>query len=487
MYEDMDIMSKRERKAREEVIRVTISEKKGNLAEKFGLYREAAKTLVSYEKKLIAAEKALRKKATPRNTVRFDQYTAEMTVACKNFKQAEEGVYEAMEIVHEDYIALEDLTEPETSKAKVRAEYAKFSDMMAKRMADIEMYTSVVDIDSFLPPEEEVEEEPVEEVVEAEEVDEPVEEVADEPAAEVPAQPQAKIAPVSLDVTEIVEKAIAATLQRFIIAFDKRIDAFLADHEVNIPESAIRPAPSVVAVPLEVKPNEGGAVAVDATVVDGVNNEKINGMVDTLKALAESLDAAVAGVDSMTAKVAETGALQKQTNEMQRSTLREQKGIQVNQKVLSQDQLQVAQDQAMLVDAQFAILEQQNALTEAQQALAEAQQAVSENHAVLEDSMREVLLSQKDIIDAQQQIITANNKNITAQTEVNNRQAETVALQKEALANQKRILREQKALNEKQKVATEAAPKKARAAKKETPVAEVPAVEVPVAEATQND
>ena len=56
------------------------------------------------------------------------------------------------------------------------------------------------------------------------------------PAQQAPeAAPQPKIAPVSIDVSPMLEKALEATLQKFTAAFDKKIEQFLAEHPVNIP------------------------------------------------------------------------------------------------------------------------------------------------------------------------------------------------------------------------------------------------------------
>ena len=327
-----------------------------------------------------------------------------------------------------------------------------------------------------------------------------------DPAAQAPvAAPKAdeapRIMPVSVDVSSIVEKAIAATMQKFVLAFDKRIDRFVNEHPVAIPVSGVAASPVAVAAPAEqqtptlVSRTYGAdeIMALESSILDDEKFliEKLTAMMDNLKSLTTAMAELTASYTELSDKQSEINELQKQTNDIQRHTLREQQGIQVNQRVIAQDQIAIAQEQTMLIEMQKSMADRQQGLTEAQKAMEESQRVVIDTQSTLEEAMKSVMQAQKDIISTQQSIIAGNNKNVDLQAELSARQAEVLAIQKEALASQKQVLRDQKSTLEKQKdVEGGATRKKSRkkADEAEVPVeavAEAPAeaVEAPAEEA----
>jgi len=311
-----------------------------------------------------------------------------------------------------------------------------------------------------------------------------------DPAAAAPAAPACecaneapRIMPVSVDVSSIVEKAIAATMQKFVIAFDKRIERFVNEHPVAIPAAGyaapVAAAPSAEQQTPTLVSRTYGAdeiMALESSILDDEKFliEKLTAMMDNLKTLTASMAELTAAYTEISDKQAEINDLQKQTNDIQRHTSREQQGIQVNQRVISQDQIAIAQEQTMLIEKQKSMADRQQALTEAQQAMEENQRVVIDTQSTLEEAMKTVMQAQKDIIATQQSIIAGNNKNVDLQAEISSRQAEVLAIQKEALASQKQVLRDQKSTLEKQKDIEGGARKKTRK-KADEAVAEAPA------------
>ena len=59
-----------------------------------------------------------------------------------------------------------------------------------------------------------------------------------------PQDAQPNIAPVSIDVSPMLEKALEATLAKFVSAFDKKIERFVDEHPIDIPVSSVGGASS---------------------------------------------------------------------------------------------------------------------------------------------------------------------------------------------------------------------------------------------------
>ena len=318
------------------------------------------------------------------------------------------------------------------------------------------------------------------------------------PAAPAPEAPQPKVAPVTIDVSNIVDKAVADTMKKFTAVLEKKIEEYVAS--IVLPDPVVvqpvivepAPAPVVEAAPV-VAPVEvtetvvvsktRGAEEIAALEEKILEDEqfvidKLTAMLAKVQELADSMAAASEKYYDIASKQSATNDLQKQTNDMQRHTYREQQGIQVSQRVVGQDQAAVASDQIILAEEQKAMVERQAAVNESQLNVIDTQAVVIETQVTIEEAMKSVMQAQKDIIRTQQTIINNNNKTVTANAELADKQAEVLALQKEALANQKQMLREQKA------AVKEEAPRKKRAPKApvEEPVAEVAPVEAPVVE-----
>ena len=274
------------------------------------------------------------------------------------------------------------------------------------------------------------------------------------PSRPVPgtATPSVSVAPVSIDITAYVERAISAAMERLSVGMEKRIDAYVS--------SFVLPTPTATAT-ATLTTGDSSTDALTATT--RANNElmthlleeqthiyeKLRTMITNVQGLVDGMTDLSAAYMSLSEKEKEAIETQKRVNDMQRHVAREQQGVQVNQKLIAEEQIAISAEQSLLGDRQKVTLERQATLLESQKAMEESQKALLETHHALEEAMRSVMQAQKDIIATQQAIISGNAKNIDTQKAIMEKQSEIAAAQKEALAAQKQLLREQKTINEK--------------------------------------
>lgn len=473
-------MTKGERRARVRDLQSFIKETQKKVSYELGLYKSCAKSVTSSARDFHNADIAYSKKPSVRNSSVYEETKAQLLENAGSYKRAGAQVSATVDAINEAYA---ELMQVSGNAVKVRMDCDKYNATITESIKNIQAMIEGVVIEDAPKAEPKEEEEMIEKnTYEAKEA--PAQEST--PAYAYPPQGAAypppayaqpayapaygyphpayqpapypgygydtapKVAPVSIDVSAIVEKAIAATMDKFSEALDKRIATYMENYELNLPVQSGKTY------------GAGEIAAVEGTILEDEQFllDKLTAMMENLKALTAQVAELSAAYAEISSKSADANELQKQTNEMQRRTLREQQGIQVSQRVISQDQIAVAQTQTALAEQQKAVQERQQAITEAQASMEETQRIVAENQATLEESMKTVMQSQKDIIAAQQALMNGNAKNAEAQAEMAARQAETLAVQKEALAAQKQVLRDQKSTLDKQKDIALASPKK---------------------------
>ena len=243
------------------------------------------------------------------------------------------------------------------------------------------------------------------------------------------------IAPATIDISSIVEDAVASAMEKFKAAFDKRAGAFCKELTVTPPESALVMSEKVMAMEENVAENEQYII------------EKLTGLTENLKNLSDEMTVLGAAYMQLANKQKDAVELQRRINDMQRALSRELQGVQANQKVINQDQAEVSAEQASVMEHQKANVENQKLIADSQDSLADMQKAVIETQTTLEESMRDVLSSQKDIISAQQSIINANAKNVELQRELAQKQSEVTSLQKSVVSEYKQVTRAQRNIN----------------------------------------
>ena len=418
--------------------------------------------LKAVAKNYAAAKKTAEKKANDKNLAKLDEAAAAYAQGVDRLVAVESVVAALLADVRKNYNVLASNEKKEKIAEKLMAELAEYSAGVGAsieknrkpilELAELPEVNLEVAAEPEAPAEDAIPEAPI--VAVKPEPAAPAPAPAPTPVAESGASASARVAPVQIDVSGIVERAVAATMKKLTDVIDKKLEDYAASHTAAPAAIASASADGVARVAeLEAHIFEDEQFLVD----------KLTAMVDKLSCLTHSIADLTAAYMEISAKQAEVSELQKKTSDTQRHTLREQEGIQVNQRIIAQDQISLAKDQALLRDQQKANTERQAAIVEAQKAMEENQRVVVETQSTLEEAMKSVMQTQKEIIAAQQSIINGNTKNADLQSEISAKQAEALALQREALSAQKQLLRDQKAFNEKQKGGSTTAKKRAAA------------------------
>ena len=260
------------------------------------------------------------------------------------------------------------------------------------------------------------------------------------------------VAPVTLDIAPIVERAVNAAIARLNMGMEKKIDEYVANLQL--------PAPTVLPVAAPAKPAEEQAQPspllsnANLALVSQLSEEE-NSIHQQLKSLCSSVGELIEQLTELTTvyynlsqKQKELADLQRTTNDMQRTTMREQQGIQVNQRVIAQDQASLTEEQAVISEKQKANLEKQKFLIAEQENIVSSQQSLTETQSALQEAVKAVAQTQKEILQAQSSIIQANNKNLENGKAIVEKQNEVAELQKQSLAKQRQLLKDQKSFGE---------------------------------------
>ena len=452
-----------EKKANLEALREALNEDKKSVADELEYYKSVAKDIKKAKKKVEAAERAYEKKSSGKNANKLEDAKEELSAAISVFKESEAQIKTLIDAVQGDYAEIADLYNGKKAD-KVMDGFEKYSGQVSARMIEIQ---SFAESDEYLETNvEDIEPMPVPEIPVSAPAAAPTtapEQPAAQPAAPaygapgyqyppyIPVMPmpgyypqqnaEPNIAPVSIDVSPIIEKALEATMDKFVAALDKKIDERLDGRQINLPAGSGATYGSG-----EIASLEGLILNDEQAIID-----KLTDMIENLKTLSAAMNELGTLCADIAVKQSTANEMQKQTNDMQRQTLREQKGIQVGQRVVGQDQAAITVEQASLQEQQKATLETQKTLVDGQKALEETARLVAENQAAIDAAMKSAVAAQKEIITAQQAINAGNAKTLDVQSDVAEKQNATLVLQKEALAAQRQLLRDQKAALEKQK------------------------------------
>ena len=248
------------------------------------------------------------------------------------------------------------------------------------------------------------------------------------------------IAPTTIDISKIVEDAVASAMEKFKVVFNRRADEFISEN----------PAPTVQAT-VGVASDTIEKLETEIAVNEAEIAEKLKGVVENLGNVSKSMTELGASYMALTNTESDAIEAQKKINDMQRTLTREIQGVQAKQKVINGEQAGVCAEQAEIVASVKANIENQKLLMEKQAATAEMQKALFEMEAALDASIKELIASQKTIISNQQSIIAANQKNIELQRELAERQAELHGMQKSIMSEHKQLARKLKQKTEAKK------------------------------------
>ena len=253
-----------------------------------------------------------------------------------------------------------------------------------------------------------------------------------------PYQPQGvNIAPMSIDISPIVENAVSEAMEKFKAALGKRVD----DAGDAIPK--IQEGAGTVPIISEKVASMEEAVAENEQYI----LEKLASLTENLKKMSDEMTELGAAYMQLANKQKDAVELQRRINDMQRTLSRELQGVQATQKVINQDQADVSAAQAELTEHQRANVENHKLICESQEGIVELEKTIIDTQSVIEESVRNLLGSQKEIIAAQQAVMNANLKNVDLQRELIEKQSEVTNLQKTVISEYKQVSRAQKNLS----------------------------------------
>ena len=387
-----------EKKEQVAELRDTLNDDKKRVSDELNYYKSVAKDIMKSKKRVAAANTAYEKRESEKNAIKLQEANEELEATLATLEETESQIRVLLDTVQVDYSDIASMYKGRKAD-KVMDAFEKYNSAVLSRIIDIQAY---IETDSYFESDEEEEttmaipEIPVANGISNTAAPQQAAPAFAAPAYQYPqyipvpmpmpysyppqqAAPEAKsnqtpnIAPVSIDVSPMLEKALEATMQKFVAAVDKRIEKFVNEHPINIPAAAPVAAPAApVAAPASYA--SGEIANLEATILEEEQAllDKLNSMIEELKTLANALNDLGTLSADIAVKQSTANDMQRQTNDIQRQTLREQKGIQVGQRVINQDQAVVTQEQASLQEQQKGLLESQQALVEGQQAMVEA-------------------------------------------------------------------------------------------------------------------
>lgn len=277
------------------------------------------------------------------------------------------------------------------------------------------------------------------------------------------------VAPINIDVTPIVERAISAAIDQLSTTLEAKIADYV--EKLNIPAPTVTPAAAPVVFPVATPVAQGGATALGE--LEGAILEDEKALYEQLKTMYEGIGTMVDGVveivatyKTLTAKLREVADMQKQVNELQRVTMRDQQGIQANQKVINNDQLELNASQRLLSEQQAKVSETVRSLGEAQDAALVLETNMLEKQANINSAIEAIVAKQDSITVTAQKLAVTQDSIVAKQTAIAESQKETQELQK-------KLQKEQKTISQRQPT-SEGKPERKTKKKKSDKAAEAP-------------
>lgn len=392
--------NKKELKQKEKGFKADIAATEKNIEKDMKSYRNAVKTLEKADKAYEAA--ALKADTNPDKLEKAKKAVAE---AALEYKMLDDSIDASVASLQEKSNFLYGFYSSTDKEGLANKENARFERYYAKHIAEMAKASKGSDgiVASVFAG---VSKAPVS-------ADKP-EVVA--PVATAAAACDVNLAPIDLDVTDIVKEAVDATMKSFAEAFKAKV----ADGEVP-----------VAAVPCD--QNSGEALQTianeQAFVVD-----KLNDLLEGMKNIIDTINALNTKSAEIIEKQKAAGEVQNELTKTQRTTMREIQGIQVRQKL-------VITEQEALVAEQTVAFEHHKLVSEAQQALSEQQQISVDEINALVDNQKVLNATVKATADSNKSIVAMAEKTAQAQKNLTEKQQDLVALQKEVMAAHRQVAR----------------------------------------------
>ena len=257
-----------EAKAQIASLRETLVDDKKRVADELAYFQSVSRDIKKAKKRVKAAEAAFDKRENDKNASKLEAANDELTASIGAFHDSEEQIKQLLDVVHDRYSEIAELSQGRKAD-RVMDEFEKYHGSVLSRIIDIQSQTET---DGYFESDDEEDEiMAIPEIPVANGV--PANAAAPQQPAPAPAPayaapgayqypqyipvpmpmpysyapqqqpaPEANqtpnIAPVSIDVSPMLEKALEATLAKFVAAFDKKIEKFVDEHPVDIPASA---------------------------------------------------------------------------------------------------------------------------------------------------------------------------------------------------------------------------------------------------------
>ncbi len=419
-----------------EEIYVNIESSKKSLSDEYRRCKKAAADLAGAKKRYARALEVHERRATNGSSLKLDSATDALSYVYGEFAQVKRNMTSLFNFVEEQYSALEDMTAGKRKRTRIR--------LMAMRFADefkLRSKKAIGNVENGLPAflTDYSEPDPVDDVYddELDELEAPSEST-ERAACPGVGVASVSLAPVTIDISEIVERSVSAAVDKLSAKLNKKIEEYIDGLVLPVPlniscvpeasaipapcdgdESDVKesveiakestesakdsapdedlsqaeaPAPAAAQVDAVLPPASVSASELDARVTDSVGS--IARILDEL----ERLSAACLAIAEGQQKLAQ---MQKQTNDVQRHTMREQKGVQVSQRLVSSEQVELAADQAVIADRQTKLNAEYKALSEMQSATEEAQRAISDAQHELLSAVKKLSRKQRSMAQSQ--------------------------------------------------------------------------------------
>lgn len=483
---------------KEKIYRKEICATENTIEKEKKTYRGAVKILLKADKELKAAEKKAKKKKSEKNVARLEAAKKAVAMAALEFKAADDTLDNAVEDLQHKSNYLCRYYHSQGKPKAARKESARFDKYYERYTAELSKVSKNSDnvvssafagmvvskkdkknkkpVPQPVPFEKSAEAAPVEEapaVVASSAACAPAPQVAEQPSAisqtsfaaaldgaapQFAAPAAATVAPVSIDVTEIVEEAVNATMKNFMSALEKK----MAGVSFAVPGVTGAENPEALST----------VATEEAYVV-----KRLGELIDGMKEIMEAINLLSAKSAELVEKQKAASEVQNELTKTQRTTMREIQGIQVRQKL-------VISEQEALVAEQTVAFEHHKLVAEAQQALSEQQQISVDEINALIDNQKALNATVKETVDSNKSIVALAEKTVEIQKNLSEKQQDLLVAQKEAMTAHRQMARGQRSAEAKRRTAENRAAKKAAEEKKAeeaaAAAAEAPAVEAEV-------
>ena len=396
--------NKKDLKQKEKDFKADIAATEKDIEKDMKSYRSAVKALLDADKAYEAA--ALNAGANP---MKFEQAKQKVADAAREYKMLDDAIDASVAALQEKsrflycfYNSADKAALASKENARFEKYYAKHNEMMAKAAGNADDIVSSV----------------------FEGMRRSVAPVAPVAPVVVPKACDVNVAPIDLDVTDIVKEAVDATMKSFTEALKtKSVDVAPVANDQNKTEA------------LQTIANEQAFVV-----------NKLSELVEGMKNIIDSINALNTKSAEIIEKQKAASEVQNELTKTQRTTMREIQGIQVRQKL-------VITEQEALVAEQTVAFEHHKLVSEAQKALGEQQQISVDEINALVENQKALNATVKETLDSNKSIVAMAEKTAEAQKNLTEKQQDLIALQKEAMAAHRQVARGQRSAESKRRPA----------------------------------